>query len=168
MSAIAEKEILTLIQNVSGRLRLQFPRDKRDIPDVDQFLELPGVQEVTYNMLTKSLLVLYNIQITTADELMNYMERYCPWLEIRTGKAWGEVPFGHDLLSQIIFGTLAKSNRYVRKQLGGKADLTSIVPTAMIGWSLWELVRRPTRPGWFDILRAVEIYVVSIANHQQH
>ena len=168
MAVVASKEILTLIQNVSGRLRLQFPRDKRDIPDVDQFLELPGVLEVTYNMLTKSLLVQYNPQIITSDELMNGMERYCPWIEIRTGKAWGDVPFGHDMLSQIIFGSLAKGNSYVRKKLGGKADLTSIVPTAMVGWSIWELIRRPTRPGWFDILRAVEIYVASIASHQHH
>ena len=99
---------------------------------------------------------------------MDYVQRFCPWIEIRTGKAWGEIPFGQDALSRALFGALAKSNRYVRQRLRGAADLTSIVPVAMVGWSAWELARRPTRPGWFDILRAVEIYVASIASHQQH
>lgn len=162
------KELLTIVQNVSGRLRFQFPREKRDTPDLDQFLEISGVQEVTYSILTKSLLILYNPQVMTSNEIMNRIDEVCPWIEIRTGKAWGEIPFGQDVLSRSFYGVLEKSNRFVRQKLRGGADLTSIVPVAMLGWSAWELVKRPTRPGWFDILRAVEIYVTSIANHQQH
>lgn len=162
------KEILTLIQSSPGRARFQYDRDRPDVPDIDQFLEIPGVNEVTYSVITKSVLIIYDQQVVTLDDLAHYIEDYMPPLEVRRGKAWGEVPFGHDMLSQLIYGGLAKANRHMRKKLNGVADLTSIVPSMMVVWSMAELALRPTRPGWFDILRAVEIYVTSIASHQHH
>lgn len=151
---MAEREPLWVISIISGRLRLRFKPDKEEEPDLDKFLAIRGVEEVTFNKITKSLLVIYNAKIIAKDELFKEIEKAFPNIKLCFDSEEQEVE--GNALSHMIYSSVGKINKRTNKTLKGYADLTSIIPTAFLLWGIEELIRNPVMPRWYDILRAAE------------
>ena len=60
---MSKKEPLWVVKVIEGRIRLRFSSNKQNEPDLDRFLAIKGVEEVTFNNLTKSLLIIYRKKI---------------------------------------------------------------------------------------------------------
>ena len=152
---MTEKEPLRVISIIPGRLRLRFKPDKKDEPDLDKFLAIRGVEEVTFNKITKSLLVIYNAKIISKDELFKEIEKVLPEIKLCFNSEDLE-QIENNALSHMIYSSVGKINKRTNKALKGYADFTSIIPTAFLLWGIEELIRNPVMPRWYDILRAVE------------
>jgi len=152
---MTEKEPLWVINTIPGRVRLRFRTDKSDEPDLDRFLTIRGVEEVTFNKITKSLLVIYNAKIISKDELFEEIEKALPKIKLLFNSEDSE-QIENNALSHLIYSSAGKINKRTNKALKGYADLTSIIPTAFLLWGIEELIRNPVMPRWYDILRAAE------------
>jgi len=152
---MAEKEPLRVINAIPGRVRLRFRADKEEQPDLDKFLTIRGVEEVTFNKITKSLLVIYNAKIISKDELFKEIEKAFPKIKLCFNSEDPE-QIENNTLSHLIYSSVGKINRRTNKALKGYADLTSIIPTAVLLWGIEELIRNPVMPRWYDILRSAE------------
>ena len=151
---MTEKELLRVISTIPGRMRLRFRADKSDEPDLDKFLTIRGIEEVTFNEITKSLLVIYNAKIISRDELFKEIEKTFPKIKLCFDSEKQE-PEGN-ALSHLVYSSVGKINKRTNKALKGYADLTSIIPVAFLLWGIEELIRNPVMPRWYDILRAAE------------
>jgi len=153
---------LRLLHSLPGRVRFRFESDRQTIPDLDVILEIPGVEEVTFNKITNSLLVTYDTVLLSEKAILSRIRKRLPGIRFSLKTPGGEGPRANgNLLSQLIYHGGSKTNAAVNSALGGRADLTSIVPTGLIAWGLKELIRNPVMPKWYDILRAAE----STLNH---
>lgn len=152
---MAEKEPLRVINAIPGRVRLCFRTDKSDEPDLDRFLTIRGVEEVTFNKITKSLLVIYNAKIISKDELFKEIEKAFPKIILCFNSEDLE-QIENNALSHLIYSSVGKINKRTNNGLKGYADLTSIIPAAFLLWGIEELIRNPVMPRWYDILRAAE------------
>ncbi len=151
---MAEKEPLWIVSTIVGRIRLRFRADKEEQPDLDKFLAIQGVEEITFNKITKSLLIIYNKEIITKDRLFKEIEKAFPNIKLCFDSEEQEVE--GNALSHMIYSSVGKINKRTNKALKGYADLTSIIPTAFLLWGIEELIRNPVMPRWYDILRSAE------------
>ncbi|MBE3036610.1 MAG: hypothetical protein IMZ52_01255 [Actinobacteria bacterium] len=151
---MTEKEPLWVISTIPGRMRLRFRADKSDEPDLAKFLTIRGIEEVTFTEITKSLLIIYNAKIISKDELFKEIEKTFPKIKLCFDSE--EQGIEGNALSQLIYSYVGKINKCTNKSLKGYADLTSIIPTALLLWGIEELIRNPVMPRWYDIMRAAE------------
>ncbi len=157
MKERATEEKLWLLHRMPGRVRFRFASDRQEIPDLDVILEIPGVEEVSFNKITNSLLVTYDTAVLSEKALLSRIRKRLPGIRLSLKTPGGEDPRADgNLLSQLIYDGGSQTNAAVNGALGGLADLTSIVPTGLIVWGLEELIRNPVMPKWYDILRTAE------------
>lgn len=152
---MATKEPLWVIHRMSGRIRLRFADTKQDVPDLDAILDIPGVEEVRYNKITKSLLVIYDAGALSEKALLSQFRKRLGNVRLILKAPKSEERSVHgNLLSLSIYDLIRKTNNRTNRVFGGAADLTSIIPVAMMAWGLEELIRNPMMPKWYDIWRA--------------
>jgi len=150
------KEPLEIVHALPGRVRFRFKPETVVIPDLDAFLKIPGVEEVTFNKITKSLLIIYDEQKLDLEKLISEIQGRMPGLGISKTplpKDENNVSSGvlsDDLLSKTIYNAVAKANRGVALKTRDLADLTSIIPSAFILLGVEEMIRRPVMPHWYD------------------
>ena len=143
-------------------MRFRFASDRQEILDLDVILEISGVEEVSFNKITNSLLVTYDTAVLSEKALLSRIRKRLSGIRLSLKTAGGKDPRADgNLLSQLLYHGGSRTNAAVNGALGGLADLTSIVPTGLIVWGLAELIRNPVIPKWYDILRAAE----STLNH---
>ena len=160
---MAEKEHLRVIQTIPGRVRLRFRADKSDEPDLDRFLTIRGIEEITFNKITKSLLVIYSAKIISRDELFKEIEKAFPKIKLLFNQEDPE-QIENNALSRLIYSSTGKINKRTNKTLKGYGDLTSIIPAAFLIWGIEELIRNPLMPRWYDILRSAESMFFSFSH----
>ena len=149
-----KKECLHIVRTVPGKVRLRFEKDRQQDPDLNQFLMIHGVTEVTFSRITKSLLLIYNTSMTTAEKLLEEIKKF-PEIELRV--SWEKGPTQKtNSLSHVIYTSTSEANRLTNNLFKKRADLTSIIPVALLIWSAEELIRNPVMPKWYDIFRAGE------------
>lgn len=151
---MAEKEPLWIVSTIAGRIRLRFRAGKEEQPDLDRFLAIRGVEEITFNKITKSLLIICNKEIIPKDRLFKEIEKAFPNIKLCFDSEEQETE--GNALSHLIYSSVGKINKRTNKALKGYADLTSIIPTAFLLWGIEELIRNPVMPRWYDILRSAE------------
>ncbi len=137
-------------------MRLRFVHHDENVPDLDGLLEIPGVVEITYNVMTRSLLVIYDPHHLKCENLIKGIKKRYKNFEIVTTKMASKVDLDKNMLSQVFYETISNANDRVRKGTGGTIDLTSVVPVFFLLWGIEELVRNPVMPKWYDILRSSE------------
>lgn len=150
------KEPLEIVHAASGRARFQFKPEETGIPNLDDFLKIPGVKEVTFNKITKTLLIIYDEQKLNLEKLISEIQGRMPGFEIlKTGlqkdksNVSSEV-IHDDLLSELIHNVVVGANQNINRKTKGRADLTSIIPSALFLLGTEELIRRPIMPRWYD------------------
>lgn len=153
---IQKKESLEIVHTLPGRVRFQFKSETIGIPDLDDFLKIPGVKEASFNKITKSLLILYDQKKLNLEKLISEIQKRMPNLEIlkaQSQKDTASLDFfpTDDLLTDIICQTAGRANKYVNLKTKGQVDLTSLVPSGLLLVGLEELIRKPCMPRWYDL-----------------
>lgn len=143
------REVIRVASACPGRIRLKFGPEKTEAPNLDDFLGIEGVKEVSFNPLTKSLIVFHDEEVPTEKVLAAVGE--IPYLELQKGEPELNDPPVEDVLSSRIYGTAEELNEKVRKELKGYADLTSLAPSFLLLLGAVELFRKPVMPRWYDL-----------------
>lgn len=158
-----KKQPLYLLKTMPGRIRFCFSEGKTKAPNLDAFLKIPGVEEATYNKLTKSLLLIYDEKVISKKSLFREIEKRFPNLELHL-EPKGQPRAHSNVLSYLIYSTASDINRGVNRRFKGYADFTSIIPSVFLLWALEELIRNPVMPKWYDLLRFADAW---FARHQE-
>lgn len=152
---IEGKDSIWVAHRSPGRIRFHFDSAKQDVPNLNALFEISGVEEVSFNKLTKSLLLVYATTALSEKSLFSHIRKKLPNLRLSLKKSRSrDNALDGNLLSQWIYDSGTLINKKVNALLSGSADLTSIVPTLLIAWGLEELIKNPMMPKWYDILRA--------------
>lgn len=138
---------LRVVHSSPGRLRVRVPPA---VPAQDLaagVLQEPGVVGSRWSGRTRSLLVLYRADEASADTLTDAVARL-------TGTRREMASNGHEPVSAEPGATLSGGLRdtarlleqRVQRATGGVLGLGSLLPAALIGWALVEVVRGRTGP----------------------
>lgn len=152
-----KKEPLWAIHSVPGRARLRFSKQAAKIPNLDKLMDVKGIEEVTYNKITKSILIIYDENILSFEELLGRIKEKISRIEIlqeklqRIGKPGSEKDMG-SLLSQTVYKGAKKTDIAFRKATGNYADIASIIATFLVTYGIVDLFRRPEIPSWDDLV----------------
>lgn len=73
-----KKEIAEIVFFIPGRIRLKYGEEKSDVPDLDKLLQIRGVEEVTFNKITQSLLIIYKMGSISQKKLIAEIEEKLP------------------------------------------------------------------------------------------
>lgn len=148
-----QKTPLWVLFNTPGRARfcLGTGKDgKKDAPNLDDCLGIDGVSDVSFNKVTRSLLVIYDADVLSFDGLVGEMEKRMPYVKV----IWHPPPHymeaGETLMSSLVLGAGKNLNQYTRKKLRGSADISSMAPVLLSLLGIGELVQNPVVPKWYD------------------
>ena len=153
---IRKRELLEIIHTLPGRVRFQFEPEKAGIPNLDDFLKIPGAEEAIFNNITKTLLMVYDRKKLNLEKLILEIQKRMPGIEIsktmpQKNTISSEVPPTNDLLSDMICKTASRVNKNINIRTKGRASLNSIVPSGLLLAGLEELIRKPCMPHWYDM-----------------
>jgi hypothetical protein len=150
----AEKEVVQIVSSSPGRLRLKFPLENTQVPDLDRFLLIPAVTEVRYRKLTGSLVILYESTRCDLNELVWQISQCHSSLAIVSiPRDPAERALPQNLLSSSMYRSSEAINRAVYRKTSGVLALTSIVPVAFFTWAVVSAIRYPSLPQWFELYR---------------
>jgi hypothetical protein len=157
---------IRLVHATPGRIRLKVARAREDQALANQLhqrlVSLPGVQSVTVNSLTGSVLIRYqaegvdpqDLQRTFAEPLSALFPGGPPVdFSSRSPEAGGLAsqisPLGEQI--RTFFGTLNTNVSHLTK---GSADLKALVPLTLFVLGVRGLLTsdRPSVPAWYDFL----------------
>lgn len=143
------KEVICVASACPGRIRLKFGPEKTETPNLGDFLGIEGVKEVSFNKLTKSLVVLCDEEVPT-EKVLEAVGKIS-YLELRRDEPELNDPPVEDVLSSRIYETMGGLNEKVREELKGYVDLTSLAPSFLLLLGAVELFRKPVMPRWYDL-----------------
>ena len=146
---------LKILHHIPGRLRCSMAAVGEGPPNLNRYLKLPGVQEVMFNPITNSLLIVYDRQTISEREFLRQLRQRLPGVSITTSKKPANPDVTNDL-SVVLYTALQSVNASVNKSFRGAADLTSLLPILLLLWGVEELIRRPITPRWYDLFRMAE------------
>lgn len=147
-----EGELVRVISYSPGRLRLKFPPEREEVPDLSRFLQVPAITEVTYRKLTSSLVILYDETSCDLQELLSLISRNYPSLQIAAIPTdLYEREYPTNLLSSVMYYYSDATNQAVHRRTSGAADLTSLIPVAFFAWAIITVIVRPGWPQWFEL-----------------
>lgn len=147
-----KKDVLYISTNFPGRARFKFKTKPHKLPNIDGLLKIQGVEELTYNSVTFSILIIYNTKEISFSDLLNNLRKKMTDVNLLEDSKDADVENSEDLLSQLIYGTTSKANRKVKQKTKGYADLSSIIPSALILGGIGSLAARPILPKWYDFI----------------
>ncbi|MBU1858258.1 MAG: hypothetical protein KKC28_14870 [Verrucomicrobia bacterium] len=157
------KEHLWVVNAIPGRVRLRFRADKKEDPDLDKLLKIKGIEELAFNSITKSLIIIYREKVIVKEKLLKEIEKALPGTKICFHSEKENVKpeetamsIEGNMLSHNMYALLRKMNKSTHRGLKGYADLTSMLPAILFLWGIEELIRNPVMPKWYDILRSAE------------
>lgn len=137
--------------SVLGRLRLRFSEDYDKMPNIDKFLEIAGITDVTFDKITKSLVILYEENIITLKRLLEKIPQKFPTLKIVDGRKYYKNGYSN-LLSAFIIDKTKKANTKVHSASKGAVDLGSLAPAGLFLAGMGRLLSRPVLPNWYDLM----------------
>jgi len=161
-----DNEGLTVVHAIPGRIRLKVPQ-VRDSPlfanQIEQRLAtIPGIQKVTINPLTSSVLVLYDTAVVASPESFQAFAE--PLSALFPGVAVKDL---ETLQAMLTNGTsavpplatgvrafFASLNAQVNTTTAGAADLKLLLPLALFALGIRSLLVSEKRisPTWYDFL----------------
>jgi len=149
-----EKEVVQIVSSSPGRVRLKFLPGNAQVPDLDRFLLVPAVTEVSYRKLTGSLIILYDSTRCDLKELVLQITQLHSSLAIVSIPIDpAERELSKNLLSSLMYRSPESINRAAYQKTSGVMALTSILPVAFFSWALVTAIRSPSWPQWFELYR---------------
>lgn len=149
------RELLEVVHAIPGRVRFNYKSSKTEISAIDDFYKIPGIKEITFNKITQSLLIIYDGEINTLEQLLSKIQEGNPDLEISKERLpinSSEILLSNNLLLDLIYKTAIGTNKKINVKTKGRADLTSLLPSGLLLLGLEELIRKPVMPRWYDMV----------------
>lgn len=155
-------EFLEIAHAIPGRVRFQCKyankSNEGSFPNLDNFLKIPGVEEVVFNKITKTILVMYDQNKLNLSNLITEIQKKIPHIKISPiDPSKNRTSFDDDtsiesLFSNIIYKLGADLNKSVYSKTGGRTDLVSTTAVGLALVGLIEMIRRPVAPRWYDFM----------------
>lgn len=160
-----QKIPLWVLFNAPGRARFCLGAGKKDAPNLDDCLGIEGVSDVSFNKVTRSLLVIYDAGVLPFEGLVPEIEKRMPYAKVIGHPPPRYMEAGENLLSSLVLGAGKNLNQYTRKKLRGSADMSSMVPALLSLLGIGELVQNPVVPKWYDFFwYATNMYMWQMKN----
>lgn len=137
-----------------GRVRLRFAPELEPELNLNSFLEIPAVGEITFRKFTGSLLIIYDAKRIDLVELVRSIAEKCPdWSVGVTSEGEFDTEFPRDQMLGRLFHYVDQFDREVHRQTLGKLDLRTLLMLTYLAWGSWEFLRSPVHPRWYDIAK---------------
>jgi len=150
---MAKKTMLNVQHSIPGRVRLKFEPGYAGVPNLDKFLEIEGVDEVTFDRMTKSVLIQYEEGVPVCNIFEGVTTSFKNYKVIKSDSSDNcEENVYSNFLSKIIGDSAGSANRKVNRRTNGYADLGSLVPMALFMTGIGRLATRPVLPNWYDFI----------------
>lgn len=143
---------LRIVFSSPGRIRFHLSSDTKEIPNLDDILNIKGVKETAFNKMTKSLLIIYDKKILAVKQLLATIRQKIPKVKIISKERHKKVE-QLELASHRLYKTFRKINKDVGVKTKGRVDIFSSALILSLVWGMEELIRNPVMPKWYDILR---------------
>lgn len=152
MNKIKRNYELIFLRGIPGKAVFKFSSKTKGEPDLDPFLEVDGIEEVSFNKITKGLLVIYDKRISL-NNLFSKIKAIKGY-QVKILRASAKNPYleGLPTLHQFVYDSFFKMNDGLLESTKGHADLTSLAPTALLGLGFLQLFRRPEMPPWHVLI----------------
>ncbi len=139
-----------------GRIRLRFDPEGEAGLNLQAFLEIPAIHEVTFRKLTGSLLILYDSGRINLAGLIQSIENKIPnWYIETLPETQFDTEYPHDIILGPYYHYTDRLDREIHEQTSGILDLRSAVVLIYLVWGAWEFLRTPVHPKWYDIIKEV-------------
>jgi len=139
-----DKEAVTILHAVPGRIRLTLNETKE--PDLDTFLDIHGVEEVTFCRITKSLLIIYDEDAISEKALLSEIRKRLPDTILLKTRQTQQA----SLLTKAVVDITRKMNTSVETKTKGCVDVMFLAPSVFVLLGIRELLRNPLKPKWYD------------------
>ena len=131
---------LKVVHSIPGRLRVRLPTNAR-VPGLeDQLLAHSGVRAARHVPRTRSVVIQYHPEETTAETLLHALAAITG-IEVDAGFAVGDLP-----LSESITGAVSRVNTVLTRHTANQIDLPTLLALSLGGWAVLQLVRGRARP----------------------
>jgi len=144
---------LAVVHDIPGRLRLRLPRGTTTAELAAVVGRQPGVLDCRWAARTRSLLIQYQPGVTSPSALVEAVATHSGAPAAPPPEPAAADPLPRPPLARAIAGGLAELDRGVARATGGAVDLRLLVPLALAGWALRELLRGQVGPlAWSSAL----------------
>jgi hypothetical protein len=130
---------LKVVHNIPGRLRVRLPTHAH-LPGLEvQLLANSGVRAARHVPRTRSVVIQYHPEETTAETLLHALAAITG-IEVDAGFAVGDLP-----LSESITGAVSRVNTALTRHTANQIDLPTLLALSL-GGAVLQLVRGRARP----------------------
>jgi hypothetical protein len=144
---------LAVVHDIPGRLRLRLPRGTTTAELTAVVGRQPGVLDCRWAARTRSLLIRYQPGVTSPGTLVEAVAAHSGAAVAPRREPVALDPAPRPPLARAIGVGLAELDRGVARATRGALDLRLLVPLALAGWALRELLRGQVGPlAWSSAL----------------
>jgi hypothetical protein len=136
---------LQLVHDIPGRLRLRIPRGVRTVGLREAVEAVPGVIASAWSPRTRSLLVQYQAEATTPEDIAAHVARHAGIDEVVAVDPAGYTN-GRPAVSAAIVEAVGTVDQGVRRASRGLVGLGLLLPVALTVWAIAEVLRGRTAP----------------------
>lgn len=140
---------LLIVHDIPGRLRLRLSAGVAADGLAEAVRREPGVVGCTWSPRTRGLLVLYRAEVTDATAVAGAVARLCGAEAPAAGADPGHQPIVGEPGVALAAGLRAAArvlDARVQRATRGAVGLAGLLPLALAGWAVGELVRGRTGP----------------------
>ena len=136
----------------SGHAVFKFKPDFEGEPDLEAFLDLVGIEEIAFNKANKSLLVVYNEKEIALEDLFESIGAMKDIHLLHSPPGKSSEFEGLPIMNQFLYESLGSLNSGLLASTKGNADITTIVPSALMLLGFTELAKKPHMPPWHALM----------------
>jgi hypothetical protein len=136
---------VSVVHDIPGRLRLRLPPTTPGADLGKVLSELAGVVGVRWSRRTRSLVVSYRPDLTSARSLLEVVGVRAPGSAGSTGMTRAVSP-AHPRLATAVAQAVSELNSTVGRATGGLVDLRTLAPLVLVAWAIREIARGSAGP----------------------
>jgi len=147
-----EDDALRVVHQIRGRLRLRVPKRARQMV-TDALRSEPGIGSATWSPRTGRLLILYDPELTTGNDIVDGLRDLPGLAEAGSRREEAPRPEREPTVASAVTGTVSELDQRVRQSSRGTLGLGTLIPTTLALWAVTEMVRGRVGPlGWSSAL----------------
>ena len=137
-----------------GRVRLRFEPEHEAEVNLQSFLEIPAIRELTYRKFTGSLLIIYDAKRIDLEGLIQSIaNKYPDWSIEGPSEVEFDKEFPRDQMLGRLFFYVDRFDREIHRQTLGNLNFRTLLMLSYLVWGSWEFLRAPVHPKWYDIIK---------------